>query len=87
MHLVCVKIRLRLPVIFFRPAAYVYIPIWRPLKKPSNEPLHKVKTYYFSAPECCSFLYLRRDHHKNANDSCTLDEDFSFGAVMPSGKP
>ena len=56
MHLVCVKIRLRLPVIFFRPGAYMYITIWWPPQKPSNEPLRKVKTYYFSVSECCSFL-------------------------------
>ena len=62
MGLVFVKIRLHgerdrcLPVIFCRPGAYMYILIWQPLKKLSNEPLHKTKTYYLSVSECCSFL-------------------------------
>ena len=32
------------------------IPVWRPLKKPSNQRLRKIKTYYFSVSECGSFL-------------------------------
>ena len=47
MRLVCAKKRLRLPVIFFRPGAYMYITIWRPLQKPSNEPLRKGKNLLF----------------------------------------